>query len=50
VERTAYLVYPDGVGRSKLTNALIERHLETRGTARNWNTVKKLAASAAVLR
>jgi len=41
--RDAYLVYPDGVGRSKLTNALIERKLGVAGTARNWNTVLKLA-------
>lgn len=40
----AYLVYPAGVGRSKLTPAVIERKLQTRGTARNWNTVQKLAA------
>jgi uncharacterized protein (DUF1697 family) len=38
-----YAVYPDGVGRSKLTMQLIERHLGTRGTGRNWNTVLKLA-------
>lgn len=42
--RQLYLVYPDGIGRSKLTNTLIEKHLSTRGTARNWNTVLKLAA------
>jgi uncharacterized protein (DUF1697 family) len=42
--REAYIVYPDGQGRSRLTNALIEKHLGTRGTARNWNTVLKLAA------
>jgi uncharacterized protein (DUF1697 family) len=41
--RQAYLVYPDGIGRSKLTMAVIERHLGTRGTGRNWNTVLKLA-------
>ena len=40
--RDAYLYYPDGQGRSKLTNALIERKLGTQGTARNWNTVLKL--------
>jgi uncharacterized protein (DUF1697 family) len=45
--RCAYIVYPDGIGRSKLTNALIEKTLGTRGTARNWNTVLKLAALAA---
>jgi uncharacterized protein (DUF1697 family) len=39
-----YIVYPDGVGRSKLTATLIERKLGIRGTARNWNTVLKLAA------
>jgi uncharacterized protein (DUF1697 family) len=42
--REAYLVYPDGVGRSRLTNAVLERHLGTSGTARNWNTVLKIAA------
>lgn len=42
----AYIVYPIGMGRSRLTNALIERKLGTRGTARNWNTVQKLAALA----
>ena len=42
----AYIVYPDGIGRSRLTAALIERKLATRGTARNWNTVVKLAALA----
>ena len=44
VNRTAYLVYPDGIGESKLTGAVIERHLGAKGTARNWNTVLKLAA------
>jgi len=43
VGRQAYIVYPDGQGRSKLTNAVIEKHLGTRGTARNWNTVLRLA-------
>jgi uncharacterized protein (DUF1697 family) len=41
-----YIVYPDGIGRSRLTTALIERKLGTRGTGRNWNTVLKLAALA----
>jgi uncharacterized protein (DUF1697 family) len=40
--RCAYIVYPDGIGRSKLTSAIIEKRLGTRGTARNWNTVLKL--------
>src|SRR5262249_22517683 len=34
-----YVVYPAGIGRSKLTGTLIEAKLGTRGTARNWNTV-----------
>lgn len=39
-----YIVYPAGIGRSKLTGALIEKTLGARGTGRNWNTVLKLAA------
>jgi uncharacterized protein (DUF1697 family) len=42
----AYIVYPNGIGRSRLTSSLIERKLGTRGTARNWNTVLRLAALA----
>jgi uncharacterized protein (DUF1697 family) len=41
--RQVYIVYPDGQGRSRLTNAAIEKRLGTRGTARNWNTVLRLA-------
>jgi uncharacterized protein (DUF1697 family) len=37
-----YLYYPEGVGRSKLTSAVIESKLDTWGTARNWNTLIKL--------
>jgi len=40
--RCAYVVYPDGIGRSRLTSAVIEKKLGTRGTGRNWNTVLKL--------
>jgi uncharacterized protein (DUF1697 family) len=49
VGRQAYITYPDGVGRSKLTSALIEKMLGTRGTGRNWNTVLKLQALASRL-
>jgi uncharacterized protein (DUF1697 family) len=42
--RALYITYPDGIGRSKLTGAMIEKKLGTRGTGRNWNTVTKLAA------
>jgi uncharacterized protein (DUF1697 family) len=44
--RHAYIVYPDGVGRSRLTNLVIEKKLGTRATARNWNTVLKLAEAS----
>jgi uncharacterized protein (DUF1697 family) len=44
--KQAYIVYPAGIGDSRLTNAVIESALGTRGTARNWNTVLKLAAVA----
>ena len=42
--RELYLYYPNGAGTSKLTGAWIEKRLGTRGTARNWNTVGKIAA------
>ncbi|MBK1882386.1 DUF1697 domain-containing protein [Luteolibacter pohnpeiensis] len=40
-EHAFYLFAPDGIGRSKLA-ASVERLLGVSGTARNWNTVKKL--------
>lgn len=46
VGRELYIIYPDGIGRSKLTNKLIETRLGTRGTGRNWNTALKVAALA----
>jgi uncharacterized protein (DUF1697 family) len=45
--RQLYIVYPDGMGTSKLNAALIDRKLGISGTARNWNTVLKIAALAA---
>jgi uncharacterized protein (DUF1697 family) len=42
---TLYAVYPDGIGRSKLTNVLMEKHLGVSMTGRNWNTVLKIAAA-----
>lgn len=44
VGRELYAVYPDGIGRSKLTTKVIEAALGTRCTGRNWNTVLKLQA------
>ena len=40
-----YVRYPDGQGSSKLTNAVLERKLGVRGTARNWNTVLRIASA-----
>ena len=39
--KQAYIYFPDGQGRSKLTHAVLEKRLG-RGTGRNWNTVLKL--------
>ena len=44
--REAYIVFPDGVGRSRLTTALIDKKLGTRGTGRNWNTVLRIGTLA----
>jgi uncharacterized protein (DUF1697 family) len=44
-----YLYYPDGVGRSKLTNAYLENKLDAAGTARNWSTLTKLVELGATL-
>ena len=41
-----YAIYPAGIGRSKLTNKLMEDKLGTRATGRNWNTLLKLAELA----
>ncbi len=42
--RDVFIHYPDGMGASRLTAAVVERALGVRGTARNWNTVQKIAA------
>ena len=44
--RQLYLVYPNGIGRSRLTKVFLEEKLGIRGTARNWNTDLKLASTA----
>jgi len=44
--RQVYIVYPDGIGRSRVGNVFLESKFGIRGTARNWNTVLKLAALA----
>lgn len=42
IGQEAYIYYPDGMGRSKLTLTLLEKKLKTGGTGRNWNTVLQL--------
>jgi uncharacterized protein (DUF1697 family) len=44
-----YLYYPQGIGRSKLSGAVIEDKLQTSGTGRNWNTLEKLLDTARAL-
>jgi uncharacterized protein (DUF1697 family) len=39
--KQAYIFYPNGIGRSRLNNAMVEKRIG-RGTGRNWNTVLKL--------
>ncbi|HEY0215402.1 MAG TPA: DUF1697 domain-containing protein [Cellulomonas sp.] len=38
----AYLHYPDGIGRSKVTASVLDRASGRRGTGRNWRTVLAL--------
>ena len=42
VGREIYLHLPNGMGRTKLTNAYFDSRLSTFSTARNWATVKTL--------
>jgi len=37
-----YIHYPNGAGRTKLTNPFIENKLKVSATSRNWKTVAKL--------
>lgn len=41
-----YVWYRDGIGRSTLTGDILERRIGVPMTARNWNTVTKMAALA----
>lgn len=42
-----YLSFPNGLGKTKLTNTFFEKTLKTSGTIRNRNTVLKLIEMAA---
>jgi uncharacterized protein (DUF1697 family) len=43
--REIYLRLPDGMARTKLTNAYFDAKFATISTARNWRTVTKLLES-----
>jgi uncharacterized protein (DUF1697 family) len=40
--RELYIYFPNGLARPKLSLARVEKTLQTSGTGRNWNTVRKL--------
>lgn len=44
-----YIIYREGAGRTKLTNAVLEKRLGVASTARNWRTTTKLAELAGAL-
>lgn len=46
VGKQLYVVFPDGIGDSKLTTKIVERNLGVVGTGRNWNTVLKIGKLA----
>ncbi|HUL15698.1 MAG TPA: DUF1697 domain-containing protein [Terriglobales bacterium] len=48
--RELYIYFPEGIARSKLTPAALDKALGTPGTGRNWNSVTKLLQMAEGLR
>jgi uncharacterized protein (DUF1697 family) len=42
VQDRAYLYFPNGYGRTKLTNNLFEKKLKTDATTRNWRSINKI--------
>jgi len=42
-----FVDYVDGIGRSKLTSAVIDKAVGSPTTARNWNTITKLRTACA---
>jgi uncharacterized protein (DUF1697 family) len=45
-DQRLYIDYPNGIGRSKLTQAVLDRALRVPSTGRNWNTVLRLRDKA----
>jgi uncharacterized protein (DUF1697 family) len=44
--REVYIYFPNGIGRSKLPWARLDKMLKTPGTGRNWNSVTKMLEMA----
>ena len=44
VDNRIYLYCPNGYGRSKLTNTVLEQKLKVRATTRNWRSIHKIHA------
>jgi len=42
IGRELFIYFPNGVGKSRLPWARLDKALETKGTGRNWNTVTKV--------
>lgn len=42
INKSIYLLYADSVGKTKLTNSVIENKLKVTATSRNWKTIHKL--------
>ena len=42
-----YLFCPDGYGKSKLSNAFLEKKLDVQATTRNWKSIHKLTELSA---
>jgi uncharacterized protein (DUF1697 family) len=42
IENRVYLYFPNGYGRTKLTNTVFEKKLQVAATTRNWRTIGKL--------
>ena len=46
IGRELFIYFPNGVGKSKLPWARLDKALETPGTGRNWNSVTKVLEMA----
>jgi uncharacterized protein (DUF1697 family) len=46
IGRELYIYFPNGAGQSKLPWSSLDKHLGTRGTSRNWNSVTKMLKMA----